>query len=216
MLFDTQSRSFAPVAFRVVCPYTDEDSLIAAESHRFSSTCVQFVGTSHKPNGVVLRFELALSNGIVLLYGEGRVVHYEHSTLTQPSLLTLRIVRLDEQSKTFLEKVLRYQKKQSITHAIESNTLCEVVDCEASPITLRSSSNESCEPNEILHESSLNFEHDIKSCMHEESPNQDKGFIENRDVSFVQNHSRRVESVDVLEPQARQLALMRLRTRSKI
>lgn len=217
MLLENSSRLPPPVAFRIVRPYSHEDALIAAESYLFSPTSITLVGACHKPQGVVLRFELTLSNGTSLFYGEGRVVHYEASTSAQPSLLTLRIVRLDEQSKIFLDKVLSYQKKIAQSEdSIEQETSLFDPESEMPPTTLRSpSSDEENQIPEITQdlERRCDFKNDVDQNAEMLSKECD-GFEPISDLSTIHN-KRMTQSVEVLEPYARQNALARLRSHRK-
>ncbi len=68
-----------PVAIRITRPYATEDEYLEQELDLLSRTGITLVGAQPRPQGVVLRFELVLSAGQVLLRGEGRVVGFKPS-----------------------------------------------------------------------------------------------------------------------------------------
>jgi hypothetical protein len=93
------------VAIRITRPYQTEDEFIARELDTISRTGVTLVGAQPRPEGVVLRFELALASGAPLLRGEGRVVGYKASALGSEPGLSLRFTRLDSKSKALVDRV---------------------------------------------------------------------------------------------------------------
>jgi hypothetical protein len=103
---DTHHRSSPPVALRIVRPYRDEAELLAAEANAFTRTGVVLIGAPSRPNGVVLRFELALRDGGAIMRGEGRVVGYRAPTASDEGALMLRFTRLDVKSKSLLDRAV--------------------------------------------------------------------------------------------------------------
>ena len=93
------------MAIRITRPYQTEDEFIARELDTISRTGVTLVGAQPRPEGVVLRFELALASGAPLLRGEGRVVGYKASALGSEPGLSLRFTRLDSKSKALVDRV---------------------------------------------------------------------------------------------------------------
>jgi hypothetical protein len=104
-----------PVAVRIVRPYDTEDDFLDGEIDTLTRTTVMLVGAQKRPDGVVLRFEIALRNGMVLIRGEGRVVAYkENAHQGEPGLL-LRFTRLDSKSKGLVDRAAtRRDGKRSI------------------------------------------------------------------------------------------------------
>jgi hypothetical protein len=103
----------APVAIRITRPYATEDEYLEQEGDLLSRTGITLVGAQSRPQGVVLRFELVLSGGQVLLRGEGRVVAFKPSAHRGVGGLTLRFTRIDARSKALLDKAaaLREQRR---------------------------------------------------------------------------------------------------------
>jgi hypothetical protein len=77
---------------------------------------VTLIGAQPRAEGVVLRFELALSTGQVLVRGEGRVVGFKPGTEPGTGGLSLRVTRLDVRSKALVDKAaaLREQRRPSL------------------------------------------------------------------------------------------------------
>jgi len=93
------------VAIRITRPYQTEDEFLARELDTISRTGVTLVGAQPRPEGVVLRFELALATGAPLLRGEGRVISYKAAAMGSEPGLSLRFTRLDSKSKSFVDRV---------------------------------------------------------------------------------------------------------------
>jgi len=104
-----------PVAIRITRPYASEDEYLQQELELLSRTGITLVGAQPRPQGVVLRFELVLSAGQVLLRGEGRVVGFKPSAHQGVGGLTLRFTRIDARSKALLDKAatMREQRRSS-------------------------------------------------------------------------------------------------------
>jgi hypothetical protein len=93
-----------PVAIRVSRPYASEDEFLEHELETLTRTSVTLVGSQSRPQGVILRFEVVLSNGTALLRGEGRVVGYKQNAFGDLPGLTLRFTRLDARSKSLVDR----------------------------------------------------------------------------------------------------------------
>jgi hypothetical protein len=110
---DAGSRSASPpVALRIVRPFADEDAMLAAEAAAFSRTGVVLIGAPSRPNGVVLRFEIALSDGTPAMRGEGRVVGFRPGNNDEESALMLRFTRLDVKSKALLDRAVALREER--------------------------------------------------------------------------------------------------------
>jgi hypothetical protein len=70
-----------------------------------AKTGVILLGVPQRPQGVILRFELALESGDALVRGEGRVVGYREKAHGDLPGLVLRFTKLDPRSKAFLDRV---------------------------------------------------------------------------------------------------------------
>jgi hypothetical protein len=93
-----------PVAVRITRPYSTEQDFLSRELETLTRTSVSLLGAPQKPQGVVLRFELALASGEPLLRGEGRVVGFKAASAAMESALTLRFTRLDARSKALVDR----------------------------------------------------------------------------------------------------------------
>lgn len=93
-----------PIAIRVTRPYATEDEFLENELDCIGRSGVVLVGAQQRPEGVMLRFELVLKGGGLILRGEGRVVGFKPKALGEASGLALRFTRLDSRSKAFIDK----------------------------------------------------------------------------------------------------------------
>ncbi|MGO9833665.1 MAG: hypothetical protein ACLP1X_05570 [Polyangiaceae bacterium] len=101
-----------PVAIRITRPYATEDEYLEQELDLLSRTGITLVGAQPRPQGVVLRFELVLSAGQVLLRGEGRVVGFKPSAHQGTGGLSLRFTRIDARSKALLDKAAALRERR--------------------------------------------------------------------------------------------------------
>jgi hypothetical protein len=93
-----------PVAIRITRPYTTDDEFLTRELETLTRTSIVLVGAQPRPQGVVLRFELALATGQPLVRGEGRVVAFKERVFEDAPGLTLRFTRLDSKSKALVDR----------------------------------------------------------------------------------------------------------------
>jgi hypothetical protein len=105
-----------PVAIRITRPYASEDEFLANELDTISRAGVVLVGAQQRPEGVVLRFEIVLSNGTPLIRGEGRVTGYKPNAHGGEPGLALRFTRLDSKSNALIGRAttLRDQRRASV------------------------------------------------------------------------------------------------------
>jgi molecular chaperone DnaK len=106
-----------PVAIRITRPYATEEEFLEQELDTLSRTSVTLLGAQPRPLGVVLRFELVLSSGNVLMRGEGRVVGFRPNAHQGLGGLTLRFTRLDSRSKALVDRAaaVRERRRPSAT-----------------------------------------------------------------------------------------------------
>jgi len=104
-----------PAAIRITRPYASEEEYLDRELETLTRASITLLGAQLRPQGVVLRFELALSSGLVLIRGEGRVVGFKANAFMGLGGLTLRFTRLDTRSKALIDRaaVLREQRRPS-------------------------------------------------------------------------------------------------------
>jgi molecular chaperone DnaK len=93
-----------PVAIRISRPFGSEEEFLQHELDTLTRTTVLLLGAQSRPQGVVLRFEVALASGDPLIRGEGRVVGFRAASHGQDSGLTLRFTRLDARSKALVDR----------------------------------------------------------------------------------------------------------------
>jgi hypothetical protein len=114
------SDTLRPAAgIRITRPYATEDEFLEHELDMLTRTTVTLVGAQSRPQGVVLRFELALTSGQVVLRGEGRVLAFKPGIYRGLGGLTLRFTRLDTRSKALVDKAasLREHRRPSLAPA---------------------------------------------------------------------------------------------------
>ena len=85
-------------------PYESEDEFLAREMDTLTRSSIVLLGASTRPQGVVLRFEVVLTNGEPLVRGEGRVTAYREGVFEDLPGLTLRFTRLDSKSKALIDR----------------------------------------------------------------------------------------------------------------
>lgn len=93
-----------PVAVRIVRPYETEESFLESELETVGKTSIILIGAHSRPAGVILRFEVTLSNGNTIMRGEGRVLAYKESAFRGQPGLALRFTRLDPKSKALVDR----------------------------------------------------------------------------------------------------------------
>jgi hypothetical protein len=103
------------VAIRISRPQASEDEFLEQELDTVTRTGVTLLGAQPRPQGVVLRFEIVLASGTIVLRGEGRVVAFKPNVHQGLGGLTLRFTRLDSKSKALVDKAnaLREQRRPS-------------------------------------------------------------------------------------------------------
>jgi hypothetical protein len=104
-----------PAAIRITRPYATEDDFLDKELETLTRASITLLGAQSRPQGVVLRFELVLTSGHVLVRGEGRVVGFKVNAFEGLGGLTLRFTRLDTKSKGLIDRAaaLREQRRPS-------------------------------------------------------------------------------------------------------
>jgi hypothetical protein len=93
-----------PVAIRIVRPYDSEEAFLESELETVGKTSVILIGAHPRPQGVILRFEVTLQTGQVILRGEGRVLQHKESAFRGQAGLALRFTRLDPKSKALVDR----------------------------------------------------------------------------------------------------------------
>jgi hypothetical protein len=102
----------APSAIRITRPYASEEDYLDRELETLTRASITLLGAQSRPQGVVLRFELALSSGVVLMRGEGRVVAFKANAFEGLGGLTLRFTRLDTRSKALVDRAAALREKR--------------------------------------------------------------------------------------------------------
>jgi hypothetical protein len=101
-----------PAAIRITRPYASEEDYLDRELETLTRASITLLGAQARPQGVVLRFELALSSGLVLMRGEGRVVAFKANAFEGLGGLTLRFTRLDTRSKALVDRAAALREKR--------------------------------------------------------------------------------------------------------
>ncbi|HRH01008.1 MAG TPA: hypothetical protein PLR99_32415, partial [Polyangiaceae bacterium] len=89
-------------AVRVVRPYQTEEEFLREESFALTASSIVLVGAGPRTDGVILRFEVVLESGAIMLRGEGRVAG--HVATPGGEGLLLRFTRLDPRSKALVDR----------------------------------------------------------------------------------------------------------------
>ncbi len=82
------------------------------ELETLTRTSVTLLGAQPRPQGVVLRFEIVLSTGHVVMRGEGRVVGFRPNAHQGLGGLTLRFTRLDSRTKTLVDRAATLRERR--------------------------------------------------------------------------------------------------------
>lgn len=123
------------MAVRISRPQATEDEFIEQELDTITRTGVTLLGAQPRPQGVVLRFEIVLASGTIVLRGEGRVVAFKPNAHQGLGGLTLRFTRLDSRSKALVDKAnaLRESRRPSLHPPPSSPPPPPVADMSPSP-----------------------------------------------------------------------------------
>ena len=105
-----------PLAIRVTRPYANEDEYLEHELDMLTRAGVTLVGAQPRAEGVVLRFELVLASGHVLLRGEGRVIGFKPNALEGAGGLSLRFTRIDARSKALIDRAATLRDRRRPSH----------------------------------------------------------------------------------------------------
>ncbi len=111
MTADSRSPA-APLAIRITRPYATEDEYLENELDTLTRASITLLGAQPRADGVVLRFELALSSGQVLMRGEGRVTGFKPNAHQGLGGLSLRFTRLDTRSKALVDKAAALRERR--------------------------------------------------------------------------------------------------------
>jgi hypothetical protein len=104
MLYCVNNADASPTAIRITRPYASEEDYLEHEIETIARTGMTLLGAQERSPGVLIRFELALSTGQVLLRGEGRVVGFDARAHRDTPGLVVRFTRLDIRSKALIDK----------------------------------------------------------------------------------------------------------------
>ncbi len=123
------------MAIRISRPQASEDEFLEQELDTITRTGVTLLGAQPRPQGVVLRFEIVLASGSIVMRGEGRVVAFKPNAHQGLGGLTLRFTRLDSKSKALVDKAnaLRESRRPSLHPSPPSSRPPPVADMSPSP-----------------------------------------------------------------------------------
>jgi hypothetical protein len=97
---------------RIARPFATEEKLFEKELETLTRTSITLLGAQPRPHGLVLRFEVLLTGGQVLMRGEGRVVGYKPDAYYGLGGLTLRFTRLDTRSKAVVDRAAALRERR--------------------------------------------------------------------------------------------------------
>lgn len=112
MTADSRSSGASPIAIRIARPYSTEDEYLENELDTLTRASITLLGAQPRAEGVVLRFEVALTSGVVLVRGEGRVVGFKPNAHQGLGGLSLRFTRLDTRSKALIDRAAAMREKR--------------------------------------------------------------------------------------------------------
>jgi hypothetical protein len=72
------------------------------------------LGAPQKPEGVVIRFQLCLTDGTIAMHGEGRVLGFRPQNNREESALMVRFTRLDARSKELLDRAMKLRLEREL------------------------------------------------------------------------------------------------------
>jgi hypothetical protein len=102
-----------PVGIRIQRPYASEDEFLRGDGLTFGRVGMILPGAPARPPGIVIRFEIVLSDGTAVFRGEGRVVaHRMHAS--GRTGLEIRFTRLDSHSRELLDKALELRRSGAL------------------------------------------------------------------------------------------------------
>ena len=102
------SSPVGPVAFRLKRPYATDTEFVEGDGVGIFKSGMVLVGAGTRPEGVIVRFEVALRDGTPLFRGEGKVVrHRPHPEGDVPAGLEIKFTRLDGQGKALVDRALK-------------------------------------------------------------------------------------------------------------
>lgn len=99
-------------ALRIVRPYATEGALFESELETIGRTGVLLIGAEAKAAGTVLRFDVVLADGTVLLRGEGRVLGFKERGFRGEPALAVRFTRIDARSKAVVDRAVARREEK--------------------------------------------------------------------------------------------------------
>ncbi len=99
-------------ALRIVRPYATEEALFESELETIGRTGVLLIGAEAKAAGTVLRFDVVLADGTVLLRGEGRVLGFKERGFRGEPALAVRFTRIDARSKAVVDRAVARREEK--------------------------------------------------------------------------------------------------------
>jgi hypothetical protein len=115
---------------RILRPYSTEEEFVRGDGLTIGRMGMILIGAPPRPPGIIIRFEIVLSDGQPVFRGEGKVVaHRVHANGRKG--LEVRFTRLDSRSKAVIEKALELRKTGELT---ASPTINMIPDLTPSPV----------------------------------------------------------------------------------
>lgn len=100
-----------PVVLRIVRPYATEHEFLAAEAWTLDAKGALLLEQPPLPAGVLVRFDVVLSNGERVVRAEGRVVKALPATAQRPAGLRVRFTRFGGPTKALIDRVVAERRQ---------------------------------------------------------------------------------------------------------
>jgi hypothetical protein len=95
-----------PLLLRLVRPYADERSFVAAEGWTLTRTEMLLIDEGPLAEGTLVRFDVELASGKRLVRAEGRVTGFEPATADKAGGTRVRFRRFGASTKDFIDRVM--------------------------------------------------------------------------------------------------------------
>lgn len=99
-----------PVILRVVRPYASEDEFLAGDLWTIDAKATLLIGVAPLDPGTLVRFDVVLSTGKLVIRAEGKVLKYVEATPARPGGLRVRFTRFGGSTKAFIDRAVALRR----------------------------------------------------------------------------------------------------------
>jgi hypothetical protein len=99
-----------PVILRVVRPYASEDEFLAGDLWTIDAKAALLIGVAPLEPGTLVRFDIVLSTGKLVIRAEGKVLKYVEPTPARPGGLRVRFTRFGGSTKAFIDRAVQLRR----------------------------------------------------------------------------------------------------------